>query len=198
MRAYASAETGERERAEQVPQTGQRPGGTDQRSYRTEVPRFLHMWADHQKRWPADRQPAADGSADPPGSYRSAGGFPLSPERRAETTDAIGRMREAEPAISADVKTTEQENRHGGWLTGFEHRVKGDDRLKEKVAEQLEAEPGKSSAEILRGIRRWCQQDLVSQGINRHLRVVEQPQDLERSRQGLRLRGGNWGSLPWW
>jgi hypothetical protein len=50
---------------------------------------------------------------------------------------AIGRVREAEPAVSADMRTIERENRHGGWLEGFDRRIKGDDRLKEKVAEGL-------------------------------------------------------------
>jgi hypothetical protein len=61
-------------------------------------------------------------------------------------------VREAEPAISADMRTIEQENRHGGWLEGFEHRVKGDDRLKEKVAEQLKAEPRVTAGEVLREV----------------------------------------------
>jgi hypothetical protein len=95
------------------------------------------------------RQPAPDRSADPPGSFRSHGGFYLTPERHADAVTAIDRVREAEPAISADMRTVEQENRHGGWLEGFEHRVKGDDRLKEKVAEQLKAEPRMTAGELL-------------------------------------------------
>jgi hypothetical protein len=96
--------------------------------------------------------------ADPPGSYRSDGGFYLSPKRHAETLAAIGRMREAEPGISADVRTTEQENRHGGWLEGFRFRLKGEDRLKEKVAEGLatigpDARPEEILAQIPDAIR---------------------------------------------
>ena len=77
----------------------------------------------------------ADRPTDPPGSHRGNGGFDLSPERHAETIDAISRARKAEPAISADVQTAEKENTSGGWLEGFDRRLKGDDRLKEKVAE---------------------------------------------------------------
>ena len=44
------------------------------------------------------------------------------------------------------------EDTYGGWLEGFEHRLKGEDRLKEKIAERLEGEPDKSSTEILRKI----------------------------------------------
>lgn len=116
----------------------------------------MRMRADHEERWPADRQPAAgtgaDRPADPPGSYRSDGDFYLSPERHAEVADAIGHICKAEPAISANVSRTEQENTSGGWLEGFDFRLKGDDRLKEKIAEQLDAEPGKASDDILRKI----------------------------------------------
>jgi hypothetical protein len=141
-RAHVSAET--REEAGPV----RRPAG----SYWDEVPGFLDRAADYRERCPADRQTPPDRSADPPGSFRSHGGFCLSPERHAEAVAAIGRVREAEPAISADVRAVEQENRHGGWLEGFEHRLKGDDRLKEKVAEKLEAEPRMPVAEALREV----------------------------------------------
>ena len=61
-------------------------------------------------------------------------------------------MRKAEPAISADAQTAEKENTCGGWLEAFEFRLKGDDRLKEKVAEYLGAEPRKTASEVLREI----------------------------------------------
>jgi hypothetical protein len=64
----------------------------------------------------------------------------------------LRRVREAEPTISANVKATEQENRYNGWLEGFDCRLKGEDRLKEKVAEKLEAEPRISTAEALREV----------------------------------------------
>ena len=150
-RAYAEADAAER--PEQVPESGQRPE-LARTGYWSEVPRFVQMWADHKERWPTDRQSTvgADWPADPPGSYRSNGGFPLSPERHTETIDAISRARKAEPAISADMQTAERENTSGGWLEGFDHRLKGDDRLKEKVAEQLKVEPEKTSGEALRTI----------------------------------------------
>lgn len=132
---------------------GRQPDATEQGSYWSEVPRFREMWADHEGRWP-ERQPTAepDRSADPAGTYRSKGGFKLDPERHAETVAAIGRMRETEPSISADMQAVEKDNTCGGWLAGFDRRIKGDDRLKEKVAEQAAAEPDKSSSAILRKI----------------------------------------------
>ncbi len=143
--AYVSVETREAS-------PGQRPDESGRRSYWDQVPRLLDTWGDHQERWPADQQPAVDRSADPPGSYRSDGGFYLRPERHAEAVAAIGLVREAEPGISADVQRVEQENTQGGYLEGFKFRLKEDDRLKEKVAERLEGEPDKTPTEILRHV----------------------------------------------
>jgi hypothetical protein len=125
-----------------------------EQGYQGEVPRFLRMWADHLERWPGDRrtEAAVDRSADPPGSYRSDSGFYLSPDSNAEANEGIGRVREAETSISADIRTVETENSAGAWLEGFTHRLKGDDRLKEKIAEQLQVEPGKSCDAVLRHV----------------------------------------------
>ena len=143
----------ERGRAYEATRVHASADATEQGSYWDKVPRFGQMWAEHERRWP-ERQPAAEpeGSVDPVGTYRSRGGFKLDPERHAETIGAIGRMREAEPPISADMQAVEKENTCGGWLAGFDRRIKGDDRLKEKVAEQAAAEPDKSSSAILRKI----------------------------------------------
>jgi hypothetical protein len=136
MRALVSAETAEA--AEQGPESGQPPDMPGQRGYRDDVPRFLDMWVDHQKRWPTAQRPAADRSADS--------------ERQAETVDAIGQMRKAEPGLSADAQAFVQENDHGGWLAGFEHRLKGEDRLKEKIAAMVKVERGMTAAKALREI----------------------------------------------
>ena len=64
--------------------------------YWDEVPGFLTRAAAYRERWLAERQTAPDSSADPPGSFRSCGGFYLSPERHAEVVAAIGRVRETE------------------------------------------------------------------------------------------------------
>jgi hypothetical protein len=144
-RAYVSAETGER--AEQ----GRQLDATEQRSYRTEMPRFMDTWAEHETRWPVTRRPSADLSSDAPGPRAKDSGSPSSPERHAETA-AVGQVREAERGLSTDARAIQQENKYEGWLEGFEFRLKGEDRLKEKVAERLEGEPDKSPAEILHRI----------------------------------------------
>ena len=114
-----------------------RPDRNGQRSYRDEVPRFLEMRADLERKWPARERASIDGSADPSGSAH-----------------AIARVGEVEKGVSAEVQAVEQENKegYGGWLEGFEHRIKGEDRLKEKIAEKIKAEPRMSAAEALREI----------------------------------------------
>jgi len=106
-------------------------------SYAAEVPRFQRMWADHLHRWPADHQPRTP--------------LQLSPDRDAEVTAAIARVREAEPAITADVLRVEQQNTCGARLEGIDHRLKGEPRLKEKVS-QTTTSPDATPAEALNAI----------------------------------------------
>jgi hypothetical protein len=116
---------------------GQQPDGTQRRSYRDEVPRFLEMRADLERRWPRRPRAVMDRPADPVGS-----------------DDAVARVQEAEPRFSADTQAIEQENKdkYGGWLAGFEHRLKGEDRLKEKIAAMVKVERGMTAAKALREI----------------------------------------------
>jgi hypothetical protein len=166
-RAYADADAAEKNAADAEGDGKNTADGKDgdgkdaadavaveQRDYRAEVPRFVRMWAEHQERWPGPQAHATvDRTADPEGSFRSDGGFYLSPERNAEAADAIGRIRATEPAVSADLRTAERENACGARLEGFDCRIKGDDRLKEKVAEGLATgSPDATPTELLRQI----------------------------------------------
>ena len=122
-RAHVSAETP----TEASP--GRGPDAGDRRSYWDEVPEFLER---REKHWP-ERPSAAIG--------RSGDGAELP----AGTAEVVSRIREVEPLLSADAQAIEQENKHGGWLAGFERRLKDEDRLQEKITEKLAAE--KLSAE---------------------------------------------------
>ena len=150
VRAYC-ADAEATKQAERGPESGQPPDAAGQRGYRDEVPRFREMWAEHQKRWPATRQSPEGQSPDVPGPHHKDGGVPSSPERNTGN-EALGRVREAERGLSPDAREIEQENKYEGWLEGFEHRLKDDGRLKEKIAERLAGEPDKSPAAILHKI----------------------------------------------
>ncbi|HLH59280.1 MAG TPA: hypothetical protein VKV33_09025 [Streptosporangiaceae bacterium] len=66
--------------------------------------------------------------------------------------DAIGRIPDAEKSISEDIQTVERTTRSGAWLEGFEHRLKGEDRLKEKIAERRKHEPDKPPTDIVHAV----------------------------------------------
>ncbi len=154
MRTHTSAETaGESSDEAGESRHDQQTDTAGQRDYRGEVPRFMEMWADHETRWPTDRRTTADPSADTPASHHREGEFRQRSERQAETAEAIGRVRETEPGLSADAQAIEHENKdtYGGWLEGFEHRLKGEDRLLAKVAEGLTtASPDATPKQVLR------------------------------------------------
>jgi len=134
IQAKVSAETPEQ------PSSYRRPEGPSGRTYRGEVPRFQEMRAEHEKCWPTAERSVVDRSANP--------------ERQADAADAIVRVREAEPRVSEDVQSIEEDSKekYGGWLEGFEHRFKEEDRLTEKIAAKLEVEPGMTAAGALREV----------------------------------------------
>jgi hypothetical protein len=131
---------------------GERGPEMSGRTYWAEVPRFLRMWGEHVRLWPERKAAAVDRSRDPEGSWRGDGNQYLNPEVHARTKDGIDTVQEKERPISEDVLDAAQENVHGGWLEGWRHRLKGDDRIKEKVADLLDANPDLMPAEAIKQI----------------------------------------------
>jgi len=95
------------------------------------------MWAEYQRRWPPEERAPVDRSADPPGSWRGDGNRFLdravNGRVEAECDRITGREQEK---ISPALRATESQDpdRH---LIGFEHRLKGQDRIKEKVCKTI-------------------------------------------------------------
>jgi hypothetical protein len=141
---HADVDAEAADRAGQAPEASGRADGTG------EVPQILETRAGQDEPEPTERP--VDSSADPPEPDREGGSGQPTAEREADTTKAIGRVREVEPAISADMWTVEQENRHGGWLEGFNRRLKGEDRLEEKIAGKLAAEPRITGGQAIREV----------------------------------------------
>ena len=99
--------------------------------------RFRWQWASHCDRWAAEKRPSADRSEDPPGSWRGDGGRYLDAAANAEVERRCEGIAEVErdvvsPAMR-EIEACDPERR----LVGFEHRLKGQDRIKDKVAETL-------------------------------------------------------------
>jgi hypothetical protein len=108
------------------------------RDYWSEVPMFLETWAAHERTWPGRRRSVVDRSMDPPGAWRGEGNQYLDPERHAHAKDVIADVQRAEKPITEHMQQVEQANTCGGWLEGLEHCLKGEDRLKEKIADLAE------------------------------------------------------------
>jgi hypothetical protein len=121
-------------------------------SYRSKIPQFERMWRLHTERWPD--QPREDGpgdharSGDPPGSWRGDGDRYLAPDQNAAADNLVAELRAPEPAITADLRQIEHDH-PSGHLAGLEHRLKGDQRLKEKIADKLEFKVGASIGDVV-------------------------------------------------
>ena len=101
------------------------------RNYWTEVPRFLRSGERIAEKWPwrngawiIRRYSLKDVVRCQPG----------------ESANAEGELNsQAEPSVSDNVRAVESATIVVGWLAGFDCRLKGRERLMEKVAEALEA-----------------------------------------------------------
>lgn len=122
------------------------------RDYWSEVPRFLRAWVDHEHRWPAELAAAVGRSHDPAGSWRGDGDQYLNPEEHTEAKDEITAIHRKEEGLTQQMGQAERDNACGGWLAGLEFSLKGEDRLKEKIAEVLKRTPSRSVADVVRTI----------------------------------------------
>ena len=91
------------------------------------------MWTEYQRKWPSGEREQVDSSDDPPGSWRGDGNRVLYPADNARVEAACDRIaKREEEEISPALRATESQDpdRH---LIGFDDRLKGRDRIKEKV-----------------------------------------------------------------
>jgi len=91
------------------------------------------MWAEYQRKWPPGERAPADRSEDPPGSWRADANRVLYPADNARVEAACDQIAEREhEKISPAMRATESQDpdRH---LIGFDDRLKGRDRIKEKI-----------------------------------------------------------------
>jgi hypothetical protein len=116
------------------------------------VPALRQAWQDHEKKWTQPERAAPTGHPEVPGSWHGDGGRYLAPDANAQVTRGCARIRElGETVITPAIRNIEAEDptRH---LTGLDHRLKGENRLKEKVARTVEEQPGLSAGQALSGI----------------------------------------------
>ena len=112
------------------------------------VPELQAEWAAHKQRYPD--QPREAAVSEPDGSWRGDGGRRLSPEQNAEASKCAADLRDEarqviHPAIER-VAAADPDRR----LAGLEHMLKGEDRLKEKIADSLRAQPEVTVSQAVR------------------------------------------------
>jgi hypothetical protein len=117
-------------------------------TWNEKVTEFRWIWAEYQRKWPPEERRPVDRSSDPPGSWRGDGdrSLKVADNSRVEAACDLIAEREQEK-ISPALRAIESQDsdRH---LIGFDDRLKGRDRVKEKVADRIE-EKNRSPNEAL-------------------------------------------------
>jgi len=98
-----------------------------------EVEESRWMWTEYQRRWPPEQRAPVKRPDDASGSWRGEGNRTLKPEANGRVEAACDEIADRErEKISPAMRAIESQDpdRH---LIGFEHRLKGRDRIKDKV-----------------------------------------------------------------
>ena len=110
---------------------------TASQKWQEQVTESRCMWTEYQRKWPPAERPAVDRSKDPAGSWRVDSKRVLDVADNSRIDAACDRIAKREeekisPALSA-IESQDPDRR----LVGFEHRLKGHDRIKEKVYDRI-------------------------------------------------------------
>ena len=161
-RPEQTEDRGERpeDQAQHAKDRPERVGDNGSESWRAALPQLHALWERHQERWPEAQRSPIDRSTDEEGSWRGDAGHYLNMEENLVTEHALDRLREGEPEVSRTMKAVEAEV-PGARLVGQQNCLKGEDRFKEKVAEDCRAMPDRSVGEIAEhvpdAVRYTCQ-----------------------------------------
>jgi hypothetical protein len=146
------------------------------------------MWGEYQRKWPPDERPPVDNSADPPGSWRGERDRYLDRALNNRVEAACDRIAKRErekisPAMR-DVESQDPERQ----LTGFDYRLKGRDRIKDKICRSIKnfgRSPEQAVSRVPDTIRYTFQyrEDRYAQGVTADVtRLTEQGFKLSRLR----------------
>jgi hypothetical protein len=116
-------------------------------SWGESLPNLKEQWDRHEERWPPEQRPPIDRSTDEPGSWRGEGDQYLDAEENLVAGHALERIRPIEEKVSATLREIKAEV-PGCDLVGLKFSLKGEERFKEKVSDELRAKPDRSIAEI--------------------------------------------------
>jgi len=119
----------------------------DSRSWWEALPHFKEQWERHEQRWPQEARPQIDRSQDEPGSWRGDGDQYLTAEENLVAGHALERIRPIEEKVNAALHEIKAEV-PGCDLVGLKFSLKGEERFKEKVSEEVRAKPDRSIAAV--------------------------------------------------
>ena len=95
------------------------------------------MWSEYQSKWPPAERPAVDRSADSPGSWQGDRGRSLDSADNSRVDAECDRIaKREEDKISPAMRAIESQD-PDRCLVGFEDRLKGRDRIKEKIYDRI-------------------------------------------------------------
>lgn len=138
--------------AHQESARGDTPGATvdpdpPSRSWDEALPSLRAAWEQHQVRYPERERATPQTHND--GSWTSGEARRLTPEQNSEAAKACADIHdEGERAVLPAMRQLEAADPNRG-LVGLEHRLKGEDRLKEKIADALRGRPGLTPTQAL-------------------------------------------------
>jgi hypothetical protein len=98
------------------------------------------VWAEYQDKWPPGERASVDGSDVPPGSWRGGGGRSLDSAANGRAEQWCDRNEQCERDKTTPKMRAIEDEDPDRYLTGLEYRLKGRDRIKEKVAESMKEE----------------------------------------------------------
>ena len=111
------------------------------------APKLQEAWERHKERYP--ERVHASPSTHPDGAWTAEGDRRLTPEQNAEATKACADLRdEADQHILPAMRRVEAGSPDGK-LAGLKNMLKGEDRLKEKIADILFVEPRLAAREAV-------------------------------------------------
>ena len=96
------------------------------------------IWTEYQRKWPPEERRPVDTSNDPPGSWRADGDRFLKVADNSRVEAACDQIADRErEKITPALRAIESQD-PGRQLIGFDDRLKGRDRIKEKVYDRIE------------------------------------------------------------
>jgi hypothetical protein len=124
--------------------------GVGRDAWAAAVPDLRATWANHKNRYPERQRPTPVTTAD--GSWVAGPHRRLSPEQNAEASKACADIadegrRDILPALKR-VESAEA----GRHLAGLKNMLKGENRLKEKIAERLLAKPDRTVQQVISAV----------------------------------------------